>query len=89
MKIEVSNGEIVDKLTILEIKKENSTGNKLDNVMKELNFLEPLVEELDIPSLIIYNLRSVIRKLWDVCSTHRNAGYAFGRNFEKVVFQFG
>ena len=56
MKIEVSNGEIVDKLTILEIKKENSNGNKLDNVMKELNYLEPLVEEFDIPSHIINNL---------------------------------
>ena len=66
MKIEVSNGEIVDKLTILEIKKENSDGNKLDNIMKELNYLEPLVEELDIPSHIINDLRSVNRKLWEV-----------------------
>ena len=66
MKIEVSNGEIVDKLTILEIKKENSDGNKLDNIMKELNYLEPLVEDLDIPSHIINDLRSVNRKLWEV-----------------------
>ena len=43
-----------------------TTGNKLDNVMKELNYLEPLVEELDIPSHIINNLRSVNRKLWEV-----------------------
>ena len=56
MKIEVSNGDIVDKLTILEIKKENSDGNKLDNIMKELNYLEPLVEELNIPSHIINDL---------------------------------
>ena len=75
MKIEVSNGEIVDKLTILEIKKENSNGNKLDNVMKELNYLEPLVEELDIPSHIINNLRSVNRKLWEIEDLLRAVSY--------------
>jgi hypothetical protein len=36
MKIEVSVGEIVDKLSILQIKKENITDkNKLENVNKE------------------------------------------------------
>ena len=75
MKIEVSNGEIVDKLTILEIKKENSDGNKLDNIMKELNYLEPLVEDLDIPSHIINDLRSVNRKLWEVEDLLRAVSY--------------
>ena len=66
MKIEVSNGEIVDKLTILEIKKENSDGEKLKNVMEELNYLKPIVEELNIPKNIIDKLRKVNKRLWDI-----------------------
>jgi len=47
MKIEVSNGEIVDKITILQLKKEFITDpNKLVNVENELNELSPLLEEI-------------------------------------------
>jgi hypothetical protein len=45
MKIEVSHGEIVDKLTILQIKKENITDNeKLVNINKEYDYLFTIVE---------------------------------------------
>ena len=45
MNIEVSHGEIVDKLTILQIKKENITDpNKLDNIIKEYDYLFSVVE---------------------------------------------
>jgi hypothetical protein len=45
MNIEVSHGEIVDKLTILQIKKENITDpSKLDNIVKEYNYLLSIVE---------------------------------------------
>ncbi len=45
MKIEVSHGEIVDKLTILQIKKENITDpSKLDNIVKEYDYLLSIVE---------------------------------------------
>ena len=45
MNIEVSHGEIVDKLTILQIKKENITDpNKLDNIIKEYEYLLSVVE---------------------------------------------
>jgi hypothetical protein len=45
MNIEVSHGEIVDKLTILQIKKENITDPiKLDNIVKEYNYLLSVVE---------------------------------------------
>ena len=44
MKIEVANGEIVDKLTILQIKLENSNSEeKTHQILKELNYLKPLV----------------------------------------------
>ena len=50
MKIEVSIGEIVDKLSILEIKKDNVTDTeKLKNVIKEYDYLFDIVNnELNI-----------------------------------------
>jgi len=45
MNIEVSHGEIVDKLTILQIKKENiKDPSKLDNIVKEYDYLFSIVE---------------------------------------------
>lgn len=47
MKIEVSNGELLDKLTILELKIKNiKDTDKLVNVYKEFNELNPLAKEL-------------------------------------------
>jgi hypothetical protein len=68
MKIEVSHGEIVDKLTILQIKKENITDpDKLDNITKEYNYLFSVVEnDLGIPtsSSEYLELLSVNKELW-------------------------
>ena len=47
MKVEVSNGELLDKLTILELKMSNiSDDKKLINVKKEFNELSPLAKLL-------------------------------------------
>lgn len=67
MKIEVSNGEIVDKLTILEIKKERCLDNsKLENIQKELSFLKEVVNELNVSEELIDELRNVNQKLWNI-----------------------
>lgn len=67
MKIEVSNGEIVDKLTILEIKKEKCLDNfKLENIQKELSYLNGVVDELNVPTEMIDELRCINQKLWDI-----------------------
>lgn len=67
MKIEVSNGEIVDKLTILEIKREKCyDSSKLSNIEKELNYLKTVVLSLNVPEDLINSLREVNRKLWDI-----------------------
>lgn len=67
MKIEVSDGEIVDKLTILEIKKEKCLDlNKLQNIEKELTYLKMIVDDLDIPEHHINDLRKINQKLWDI-----------------------
>jgi hypothetical protein len=68
MKIEVSHGEIVDKLTILQIKKENITDpSKLDNIVKEYDYLLSVVEDgLGISTLSpeYLELLSVNKDLW-------------------------
>ena len=58
MKIEVANGEIVDKLTILQIKLENSNSEeKPQQILKELNYLKPLVEGLNVPDEMVDEFR--------------------------------
>lgn len=68
MKIEVSIGEIVDKLSILQIKKENiSEVDKLYNINNEFNYLHNIVfNELKIDEKD-YNYLLIINKiLWDI-----------------------
>ena len=80
MKIEVSHGEIVDKLTILQIKKENITDPiKLDNIVKEYNYLLSVVENnLGISTLSpeYLELLSINKELWiiedDIRDKERN-----------------
>jgi hypothetical protein len=68
MNIEVSHGEIVDKLTILQIKKENITDpSKLDNIVKEYDYLLSVVEnDLGISTLSpeYLELLSINKELW-------------------------
>ena len=68
MNIEVSHGEIVDKLTILQIKKENITDPiKLDNIVKEYNYLLSIVENdlgISTESPEYLELLSINNELW-------------------------
>jgi len=68
MKIEVSIGEIVDKLSILRIKKNNiSDSEKLKNVTTEYDYLYSIVfDELKIEESDFYNLVLINEKLWDI-----------------------
>jgi len=68
MNIEVSIGEIVDKLTILRIKKNNITDEgKLFNVITEYDYLYDVVfNQLKIESDDFYNLLLVNERLWDI-----------------------
>jgi hypothetical protein len=80
MNIEVSHGEIVDKLTILQIKKENITDPiKLDNIVKEYDYLLSIVEnDLGISTLSpeYLELLSINKELWiiedDIRDKERN-----------------
>ncbi|HZL10967.1 MAG TPA: DUF6165 family protein [Prolixibacteraceae bacterium] len=66
MKIEVSNGEIVDKLTIIEIKLENITDEqKLVNLKLEYDALNPVVESLVSKTHPLYlELLGINKELW-------------------------
>ena len=68
MKIEVSNGEIVDKLTILQIKLERITdAGKLSNVQKEFDTLDPIVKQIISRDNPLYQaLYKINCELWEI-----------------------
>ena len=64
----VSLGELIDKITILEIKQVFMTGIKLKNVHKELKLLKNLIQDknLEIDIDLINNLKEVNKNLWKI-----------------------
>lgn len=69
MEIEVSNGEIVDKLSILQIKTERIADEaKLINIRKEFNYLNEIVKTfMDISSNQLYKeLYDINCQLWEI-----------------------
>ena len=76
--IEISAGELIDKITILEIKKEKiNNEEKLEEINKELSSLtktsnEKIPDKSKIKDLII-NLKNINLKLWDIEEGKRQA----------------
>ena len=67
MKVEVSNGEIIDKYTILLIKEKkilDSIKNK--NIKYELSLLKTLIELINIDQNHIDELFEINNKLWNI-----------------------
>ena len=64
----VSLGELIDKITILEIKQIHMTGIKLKNVDKELKLLKNILQDtnLEIDIDLINNLKEVNNNLWEI-----------------------
>tara|TARA_B100000965_G_C19296730_1_gene628364 strand:- start:315 stop:719 length:405 start_codon:yes stop_codon:yes gene_type:complete len=64
----VSIGELIDKITILEIKKVHMTGIKLKNVDKELELLMCLLDDnnLEIGIDLVNRLRAINNNLWEI-----------------------
>ena len=86
MKIEVSIGEVVDKITILQIKKNNIQDKaKLSYINQELDTLLLSLDEegVEVPIEMIDELREINQKLWDtedvirLCEKQENFGNDF------------
>ena len=64
----ISIGELVDKITILEIKKNKLQNSKLENVLKELSYLRRLMEKnkIEINDDLFTQLKEINLTLWDI-----------------------
>ena len=64
----ISIGELVDKITILEIKKNKLQNSKLENVLKELSFLRKLMakHQIEITDNLFTQLKEINLKLWNI-----------------------
>ena len=64
----ISIGELIDKITILEIKKIKLQNSKLENVLKELSFLRKLMEkhQIEITNDLYTQLKEINLTLWNI-----------------------
>lgn len=68
MKIEISNGELIDKLTILEIKSLRISDSKKSlNIIRELSIVKESAQEI-LPKIqdIYIKLKEINESLWDI-----------------------
>jgi len=94
MKIEVSNGEIVDKLTIIEIKlKHIKDADKRKNLQKEYDVLNEAVSKIISKDHELYQaLLNINQELWDIedrirdLERHKDFGDAFIQTARAVYF---
>ena len=89
MKIEVSNGEIVDKLTIIEIKlKHINDREKLKNLQIEFNVLNDAVTKIIKKEHNFYKeLLKINQELWNIEDRIRDLELDkdFGKEFVEVA----
>ena len=86
MKVEISNGELLDKISILELKIDKiKDTNKLVNIYKEFNELNPLVEELF--NTFDSDLQNHYTQLWKIEDEIRECekNQDFGPKFIKLA----
>ena len=64
----ISIGELIDKITILEIKKNKLQNSKLKNVLKELFYLRRLMEKnkIEINDYLFTQLKEINLTFWDI-----------------------
>ena len=89
--VEISAGELFDKITILKIKTEKiKDKSKLENVHKELDILQKEALKFDNMSDQlsdhIKNLKNINSELWDIENIKREmeASKDFGESFIKI-----
>jgi hypothetical protein len=96
MKVEISNGELLDKISILEIKKLNMTNaENIANVEKEFLLLNPGVIDLFTKNgkeikVLFLELAKVNRILWDLENQVRgkNISDKEFRKSSRMIFKY-
>lgn len=87
--IEVSVGELFDKITILKIKQKKLTDKEqLENVNKELTYLESKAFSNDPEvNALVAELESINEQLWDIENAKRKceADKIFGAKFVRLA----
>ena len=68
VQIPVSVGELVDKITILQIKANTFSGEALANVQRELTLLEGVLEScgMELPTELVKALSEINQQLWTI-----------------------
>lgn len=89
-RVPVSVGELLDKITILRIKREKiASGEGARHVADELSLLEGVATSLDLPDLgtLETDLGAVNRRLWDIEDEIRELERSgdFGARFIEVA----
>ena len=88
IQVPISLGELYDKFSILEIKKEKiKDNNKLQNIEKEYNELNKIIKTLNFDKELYYKLKNVNLKLWDIEDKIRikEKNKEFDNEFIKIV----
>lgn len=90
MKVEISNGELVDKITILSLKLVNITDeSKAENIKKEYDFLVGSLKDIGMNehSYLYRELWQVNQELWIIEDNIREKekGKEFGEEFIELA----
>ena len=85
----ISLGELIDKITILQIKTQHLQGTALENVKKELQALENTLNnlQLNIKPTLIQRLKEVNQDLWKIEDNirDRERQKSFGETFIRLA----
>jgi len=65
--IPISIGELYDKYSILQIKKEKITDIfKLSCINKEIEYLQPFINKFKLDETVIQEITNINKELWDI-----------------------
>lgn len=92
IEIPVSIGEVIDKITILQIKQKHITDtSKLKNINRELDLLKKKISDISISEKMFEELMNINEQLWEIedtirlCEANSDFGYEF-INLARAVY---
>ena len=87
--INVSVGELVDKFTILSIKRDHSVGQQKEEIQKEYDYLKKEFDKFEILDELFENLWRTNMEGWKIENEKRicERNKDFGKNFVELARQ--